>query len=386
MKTLKIVLCFFTYLLIISCNLDDSEQIKFGDTIPKVAIAKHANSLLKDPMIHSLSIAVTYNGQDYIEHFGELDKGENNRPTDHTIYEIASVTKTLLGTIISQAVLDGKLNLDDDIREYLDGDYRNLQFNGQPILIRHLLTHTTSLPARIPGLDDLFTDINAQLPYRVHEVESNYSKEQFFADLGEVELDIMPGTRFNYSSIGTELTAYIIEKVYNRSFDELIAEKIGDKIQIPDTGIHLDEDQLTRRANGHGMDGEKTLHMESKLWGGSGAGKSTPADILNYMKYLLDEKNTDATNTFTTLYNQEAIYGESDNTVGYFWIMNEEDDFGKSVAHHGGAFGMQNWLNIFPDSNLGIWIITNQSGMDTAGKLHDLKENILNELRKVNRK
>ncbi len=379
---MKATVLFFLFLL--SCNSYNSENIKSSDTISKEAIAKHANNLLKDAMINSLSIGITYNGSDYIEHFGELDKGQNNKPTNRTIYEIASVTKTFLGTLIAQAELEGKLSLDDDIRKYLDGDYDNLQYDTKPILIRHLLTHTSSLPGGIPGIDELFKEFNAALPYKVHRIESKYTKEQFFKDLGELELSIMPGTTFNYSTIGTELATYIIEKVYEKTFDEIIAEKIGRKIQIPDTRVELNEEQLTRLANGYGMDGKKTIHMESKLWGGSGAGKSTPADLMNYMKFLLNKENKAAVNTFNTLYDAETIYGDSNNKVGFFWIMNEEANFGKAVSHHGGAFGMQNWLHIFPESNLGLWIITNQSGLETSGKLDGLKQNILNELRKTN--
>jgi len=374
------------FLFIISCTSYNPEQIKSGETIPQDAIANHANILLEDPMISSLSIGIAYNGKQYIKHFGELDKGQNNTPTNRTIYEIASVTKTLLAFLISQAELEGKLSLDDDVRKYLDGDYDNLQYDGKPILIRHLLTHTSSLPARIPGLSELFTDIDAQLPNRVHEVESKYSKERFFKDLIEFELNTMPGTNFSYSGPGAELATYIIEKVYDQSFDQIIEEKIGSKIQIPDTKIHLNEEQLARLANGYGMDGNKTIHMESNLWGGSGSGKSTPADLMNYIQFLLDNKNKAALNTFTKLFDAEFIYGDKNNKIGFYWIMNEEDDFGKSASHHGGAFGMQNWLHIYPESKLGLSIITNQSGMDTSSKLVGLQQDILQELRKANGK
>jgi len=374
---------YFLFLLsFISCNSINSEQTKTADSIPKKAISKHANSLLEDPMINSLSIGISYNGQHYIAHFGELDKDQNNKPTDKTIYEIASVTKTLLGILISQAELEGKLSLDDDVRKYLDDDYNNLQYKGKPILIRHLLTHTSSLPARKPGIGELFADINAQLPYKIQEVENNYSKEQFFKDLNEIELNIMPGTSFNYSGPSTELATYIIEKIYDQPFDVLIAEKIGNQIQIKDTRVHLNEEQLARIANGYGMDGNKTIHKESKLWGGSGASKSTAADLMNYMNFLLNKNNKAAANTFKTLYDAEVIYGDENNKIGYFWILNEDANFGKSISHHGGAFGMQNWLHIFPEANLGLSIITNQSGMETSGKLDGLKEEILNELRK----
>lgn len=51
---------------------------------------------------------------------------------------------------MANAVLEHKLSLDDDVRMYLQEDYPNLQYNGHPIRVRHLLSHTSGLPNMLP--------------------------------------------------------------------------------------------------------------------------------------------------------------------------------------------------------------------------------------------
>ncbi|REM95993.1 class A beta-lactamase-related serine hydrolase, partial [Mycobacterium tuberculosis] len=102
------------------------------------------------PLLHSASIGVVYRGKEFIRHRGDMEAGKPGPPTDATLYEIGSLSKTLAGTLMANAVRDGKLGLDDDVRMYLQGDYPNLQYQGDPIRIRHLLSHTSGLPNMLP--------------------------------------------------------------------------------------------------------------------------------------------------------------------------------------------------------------------------------------------
>ena len=110
------------------------------------AITKNALQLLEDKRFHSVSTAVLKDGESTIKHFGELTIGKGNKPNDSTLYELASVTKTFTGYIAAKAVIDQKINLDDDIRIYLSESYPNLEFKGEPITIKHLITHTSGFP------------------------------------------------------------------------------------------------------------------------------------------------------------------------------------------------------------------------------------------------
>jgi len=82
-----------------------------------------AQTLIEQPLLHSASIAVVYRGQSFIRHRGDMVAGKAGPPTDATLYEIGSLSKTLAGTLVANAVLEGRLGLDDDVRSYLPGNY-----------------------------------------------------------------------------------------------------------------------------------------------------------------------------------------------------------------------------------------------------------------------
>lgn len=387
-KNMKSTLIILSSFLLFGCYQIQPEK-KTSQTIEinTNSIDKSVDSLLMDSLINSLSLGIYFKGEILKKHYGELDKGKGNKPTDETIYEIASVTKTFVGTLIAQAEIDGKLSIEDDIRKHIGVKYKNLEYEGHSIKIKHLLTHTSELPRFLPeSINDLFSEVSDELPFRIAEIENNYSKNKFLKDLERVIIDTIPGTRFSYSNVDTELAAYILEKVYENSFDKILAEKICIPLSMQNTRINLNENQKKKLTNGYGSNGKPTPFMSTTLWGASGAGKSTLVDLLKYIQLQLDKSNQAIQKTHQVLYDNEIIFGDPNNKIGYFWIINKDEDFGTYLSHHGGAFGMQNWMFIYPEKDLGISIITNQGDWQTGGKLMFVVNEILNEMKKAHNK
>gem|GEM_PF-2076998 len=65
--------------------------------------------------------------------------------TEHTIQPIASISKVVLGLTLAKAIEDGHLSLEDDINKFLYFEVRNPLFPQQPILVKHLTSHTSSI-------------------------------------------------------------------------------------------------------------------------------------------------------------------------------------------------------------------------------------------------
>lgn len=104
-------------LLLLGCH--NTKHRVYETTSAEISdiITAHANELLEDERFHSVSIAILKKEKVVTRHFGELTIGKNNPPNDSTIYELASVTKTFLGTL---AIIEEEINLNDDVRIYLD--------------------------------------------------------------------------------------------------------------------------------------------------------------------------------------------------------------------------------------------------------------------------
>ncbi|MEL7122237.1 MAG: serine hydrolase domain-containing protein [Bacteroidota bacterium] len=375
---MKNVLFWFIGLAILSCNSNESTNSDQAEDPIQMAIKEQAESLLSDPKINAVSIGIYKNKKDYTAHFGELDKGEGNVPTDEAIYEIASVSKSFTGTLVAQAVVDKKLSLEDDVRKYLEGDYTNLEYEGNPIRVRHLVTHTAGLPRFFPDrINDLFNTIDETLPFRIYEIEKDYSKEEFLTDLSKISIDIVPGTSYRYSNADVELMAHILEKAYQMPYERLLEENICKKAGMNNTKVHLSEEEVDLFANGYGETNQLVPHFANTLWGAGSGIKSTTADLIKYMKFQLDDNNT------IVAASHESLYADANLEIAYLWPIENNAEDGIYYNIHGGAFGTQNYLMIVPKYQLGISIITNQSGPETQGKLMSTLENLLEEVKNI---
>ncbi|MEL6134500.1 MAG: serine hydrolase domain-containing protein [Bacteroidota bacterium] len=340
------------------------------------AIEKNATALLEDPKIQAISVGVYQNGKSYTGHFGELDPGKGNAPTDSTIYEIASVSKSFTGTLVAQAVIDKKLRLEDDVSKYLKGDYTQLAYQGNPIKIKHLITHTAGLPRFFPAsINDLFANIDEELPFRVYDMEKAYNKEAFLRDLKSVSIEIVPGTSYRYSNADVELMAHILENVYEMSFEQLLQKYICEKAEMRHTKIHLSPEEAKYLANGYGETNKQVPHFANTLWGAGSGIKSTMPDLIRYMDFQLNGQHDAVSASHRLLYSDEHVQ------MGYLWPIYQDSEDGTVYRIHGGAFGTQNFLMIIPKYELGISIITNQSGPETQGKLLTSLNDLLSDIK-----
>ena len=328
------------------------------------AVDEAAHALIEQPLLHSASIGVVYRGKTFIRHRGEMVAGKPDVPTDATLYEIGSLSKTLAGTLMARAVLEGRVGLEDDVRSYLQGDYPNLQYQGQPIRVRHLLSHTSGLPNMLPErantvLED-FTD--HRVPGELSALYAHYGKPDFLRDLHAVRIPRMPGKEYAYSSAGTELTAHILEGVYKTDYTSLLRGFFSDAAAMTSIGIKLGNAEKDRLAIGYHSDNPvPTSPMPQLPWGASGNIKATVPDMVKYLQFQL------ANGPVVQESHRTLARFDDEFSIGYFWnIVAGDRQKGIYYAHHGGVPRSQCYIYIMPEHDLGIFVITNQSGDRTA--------------------
>ncbi len=323
-----------------------------------------AATLIQQPLLHSASIGVVYRGTELIRHRGDMEAGKPGPPTDATLYEIGSLSKTLAGTLMANAVLEKKVGLDDDVRIYLQGDYPNLQYNGEPLRVRHLLSHTSGLPNMVPERANTvladFTD--HRTPAELNAVYAGYGQADFFRDLHTVEIGRLPGKEYAYSSAGTELVAHILEVVYKRDYATLLRDVLADAAGMEGIRIRLGDTEMLRLAVGYHSDNPiPTTPMPQLPWGASGNVKATTPDMVKYLRFQL------AGGPVVTESHRALVTFDPEFSIGYFWNIVRGDALkGVYYAHHGGVPRSQCYIYIVPKYDLGIFVITNQSGTDTA--------------------
>ena len=346
-------------LLAAGCAAERAPATDLGADIDQVAA-----TLVEQPLLHSASIGGVYRGREVIRHRGDMETGKPGPPTDATLYEIGSLSKTLAGTLMAHAVLERRVGLDDDVRMYLQGDYPNLQYKGEPIRIRHLLSHTGGLPNMLPERANTvladFTD--PRTPGELNAIYAGYGKADFFRDLHAVQIRQAPGRDYAYSSTGTELVAHVLETVYGSGYESLLRGFFRDSAAMTGLGIRLDDAQAARLAVGYHSDNPvPTTPMPQLPWGASGNVKATVPEMVKYLRFQL------AGGPVVTESHRTLVQFDPEFSIGYFWNIVSGDRLkGLYYAHHGGVPRSQCYIYIIPKYDLGVFVITNQSGDQTA--------------------
>jgi CubicO group peptidase (beta-lactamase class C family) len=329
-----------------------------GTTAPSLqlqSMERVAHTLRSTTGAGSVSIGVVFNGKTFSGHYANHD-ARNVQANDATLFEIGSISKVFAGSLVALAVVDGKIALDDDMRKYLEGDYPNLQFKGQPIRIRNLLTHKTGIDVPFPDTRDI------RLNFPPHDfiaqknlLDGRYTKNDFFKELAAASVTALPGTRFKYGALGPELCAAILEKVYGKSYDSLLQEFVLGPAGMTATRLRLAPGQ--RLATGYNADGRGMDPLSSNLWGASKFLKSTMGDLISFATFELASRHR------AVLESQRLI--DPDGQMAYFWET-EKNGAGWNYVKDGGSNGTSSIVKILPARGIGIVIVVNQSDVNTG--------------------
>jgi len=130
------------------------------------------------------------------------------------IYWLASVSKTFISTAIMQLVEKKKLNLDDDVNKYLLFRVRNPYYPDDPITVRMLLCHRSTINDRQYGWN--LNQINPEKNAKWQKCYNNYK----------------PGDKFSYCNLNYSLLGAIIEKITQMRFDEYIDKNICEPLDL----------------------------------------------------------------------------------------------------------------------------------------------------------
>lgn len=321
-----------------------------------------------------VSISIVDADKVYQYHLGKLTNG--NTPTNQSIYEIGSITKTYTGLLVAKAILDEKVELDKDIRHYLNGhSYDNLELSNKYITLRHLITHTSGLPE-----DFSYTPEDIEQGRYLEKI-AKYTRDNFFEDLKNVKLNSVPGESYDYSNAGTNLAAYILEGVYGKSYDVLLSENITVKSGEKFTKLRRTDfksEELIQGLNGEGQ----PMPFASTYWFADGGLTTTLGSATSYIQHQLSSE-PEVIASHQLLDESWTGYGSA-----FYWYTNNYDSNEQMLYQSGGSMGTSSWLAIYPKKEMGIFIVTNVASGDTQQELEDISDNIIKYLmayKKVNK-
>ena len=337
-------------------------------------VKKLGEQFMTDKQAVGLSVGVYTNGAGHYYNFGTTKKDKISLPTQNTVYEIGSITKTVVSLILANAVLEHKVKLEDDIRKYLEESYPNLEYNGNPVKLVHLANTTSLLPDWLPGLPTAIKTLppDSALDLKISFYNKLTSKD-FFKALHTVKPDTIPGTKRYHSNAGAQLLAYILERVYHMPMEELIKKYVTRPYEMNRTSF-IGSKKPKQTAVGYTGSGKEAAYESVmpyfKNAGGLG---STVHDLVNYAKLFLDSNNRAAMLCLKKTVDIDAATGlivnmRPDNvaspdvySAALNWFKYQPGVTSAQVWADGGTNGFNSYLVIYPFLNSAVVLLANKS-------------------------
>ena len=173
----------------------------------------------------------------------DLEHGVVNRPD--TIIEAGSVSKQFTAAAVLLLAQQGRLSLDDPARKYIP----ELPDYGEPITVRHLLTHTSGL--RDWGfIEDVAGWPRTTRVYTHDHVLDIVARQR--------ALNHGPGADFSYTNTGYNLAAILVSRVAGRPFADFMREAVFEPLGMTRTSWRDDHTRIVRdRAIGYNVQGDR---------------------------------------------------------------------------------------------------------------------------------
>lgn len=353
-KTYQVVsITFFTAFLIFSCTTTPEPVSKSPDF--KAAVnGRSADELrreidsLAEPAVEegwtkSMAMAFVHPAGTEMMFYGQIREGED-APDKNTIFEIGSVSKVMTGMLLAEMVARGELRFDTPVKDLLPESFSIPSLNGREISLLDLATHVSGLP-RMP---DNFSPENPENPY------IDYSPDLMAAFLEDHELRREPGTKAEYSNLGSGFLGYALAQHAGTSYEDLLRERILLPLGMYDTTIELDENQGLRFAPGHNASGDPVSAWDIPTLGGAGAVRSSLSDMLLFLKAGMGITETplqhviDSTRIIRGPFNDE-------NTMGLGWLISPA-----GICWHNGMTGGYHAFIAFDHSTgVGLVVLAN---------------------------
>ncbi|KAA0084823.1 class C beta-lactamase [Trinickia soli] len=228
--------------------------------------------LMKQDGIHGMAIGIITAGKPYVFNYGVASVETAQPVTDHTLFEIGSVSKTLTATLASYAAVSGHLSLSDTTGQYMPA-LRGTRFGSVELL--NLGTHTPGgVPLQVP--DEIKTE--ADLVAYLKAWRPTYE----------------PGTYRTYSNLGIGLLGTIAARSMNADFNSLMQQHLFPELGMTSTYIDVPDARKADYAEGYTKQGAP-VRMRGGMLGAQAYGvKTTAADLVRFMQANIDPSALDA--------------------------------------------------------------------------------------------
>lgn len=339
-------------------------------SISKNKLDTEIERLINAANVHGLAITIFNNNHPvYSKTFGYKNLETKEPILNSTNFYGASLSKAVFAVLVMKLVEEGKLDLDKPLSEYLSkpiyeyatktkwhdnySDFKKLPAY-QKLTARMCLSHTTGLP---------------------NWRWDNKDQKLSFA--------FEPGSRYGYSGEGMVYLQVVLEKMFNRSLEDMMKEKIfipsGMKNSSYTWQPGFEKDYVIgHQANGklYEKDKDNEARSESTL-------ETTMEDYTKFTEAVLNYKiiNKASTNLMWTpqirlksiqqfgpnRFKDSTLNDAIDLSYGLGWVL-LKSPYGKGAFKEGHGDGFQHYSILFPEAGIGVILMSNSDNAESIFK------------------
>lgn len=333
---------------------------------------------MSEARVPGLAAAIVYGGEVKAVGAWGLANVEDGTPVStDTLFNLASVSKTVTATAVMMAVEDGELDLDGAVNDVLPFDVEH-PYSSDNITTQMLLTHTSGIIDNWDVLDEVYVEGDSTIAlgtfledYLVkggewYDADWNYGGD--------------PGYEYEYSNIASSLAGYLVEAATGTAFDTYCEQHIFEPLGMDETGWHLadiDTDNLAMPYGWYGGEWEPYGFYGYPDYPDGGLRTSAP-QLARFLAAfsaggvydgtrLLDEDTVEEMLTA-----QVPALDESQGLTWYNWALGDDTVWG----HNGGDDGVATEILFRKSDGAGVVVLMNGDG-DRWGPVEEIEEELL---------
>ena len=315
--------------------------------------------------------------------FGKSNIEQNIEADTNTVCNIGSVSKVFTATAIMKLVSDGKLNLDDNIKDLLPNYTLKQTFpDSGYVTIKSLLTHSSGVPR------------DTKHSYWSGPDHPFPSKKELLDNLDELETDFQVGSNVQYSNLGYALLGQVIEEVSGMSYKEFIETKIFQPLAMTNSVVEMQQSDYGNKhaigytATNRDRKRKKANFFQTRAMQPAAGISSTVSDLAKFVSWQFRLMNNSKTELLKpellkSMYEVQATSKNNYAKRGYGYEVYTDKEGNSWVMHGGMCPGYVTFLKMDVSNKMAYAILINASGVKALRYVNGIID-ILNKVKPTN--
>jgi len=357
----------------LSCHTSSENRIKKIDdsTIGEAQLDEKIKLLINEANVTGLALTI-FNDNEiaYQKAFGYSNIETKDTLDINHIFYGASLSKAVFGYLISQLVVENKIDLDKPINSYFDIELPEIPIDKEFRKLDDL------------KVDDRYKRITTRMCL---SHTTGFPNWRWINNPGEkLKIGFEPGTNYSYSGEGIMLSQWLVEHVTKEKMEDLAKDKIFIPLQMDNTDYLWRTEFKEHFCYGHSSEEEKLpKDIEVEDAAAAGSMETTLVDYSKFLVHILKLYSEDSELTrmlfdpniriksksqFGPLAQQETNENDAiELSYGLGWGL-LKSEYGIGAFKEGHGEGFQHYSILFPEKKIGVVILSNSDNAERIFK------------------